>query len=64
MSLGVVVRLDLLIEEERVDEVKCVEHRQFDAVDEDLPVFGTMASQFNDPGMNNLFSALMNLIKG
>ncbi|HXH98814.1 MAG TPA: methylmalonyl-CoA mutase family protein [Sphingobacteriaceae bacterium] len=38
-------------------------HHLFDAIDDDLPVFGTMASQFNDPGMNNLFSALMTTIR-
>jgi methylmalonyl-CoA mutase len=38
-------------------------HQLFTAKDEDLPVFGTMASQFNDPGMNNLFEALMKTIK-
>ncbi len=38
-------------------------HQLFDAADEDLPVIGTMASQFNDPGMNALFSKLMGLIK-
>jgi methylmalonyl-CoA mutase len=38
-------------------------HNVFDAKDEDLPVYGTMASQFNDPGTNNLFSALMQKIK-
>jgi methylmalonyl-CoA mutase len=32
------------------------------ATDEELPVFGTMASQFNDPGVNNLFKALMDKI--
>ena len=37
-------------------------HHLFDARDEDLPIFGTMASQFNDPGMNNLFFSLMNTI--
>ena len=37
-------------------------HQLFDAKDEDLPVFGTMASQFNDPGMNTLFEALMKTI--
>jgi methylmalonyl-CoA mutase len=37
-------------------------HNLFDAKDETIPVFGTMASQFNDPGMNNLFSALMEKI--
>ena len=34
-------------------------HNLFDAKDEVIPVFGTMASQFNDPGMNQLFTALM-----
>ncbi|GGE70553.1 methylmalonyl-CoA mutase [Pedobacter psychrotolerans] len=38
-------------------------HNLFDAKDEDIPVYGTMASQFNDPGMNNLFVALMEKIK-
>jgi len=37
-------------------------HNLFDARDDDIPVFGTMASQFNDPGMNNLFVALMEKI--
>jgi len=30
--------------------------------DKDLPVYGTMASQFNDPGVNNLYKALMDII--
>jgi methylmalonyl-CoA mutase len=34
-------------------------HQLFDTPDENLPVIGTMASQFNDPGMNKLFSELM-----
>ena len=38
-------------------------HKLFEAKDEDLPVFGTMASQFNDPGMNSLFGALIKTIK-
>jgi len=38
-------------------------HNLFDAKDEEIPVFGTMASQFNDPGMNNLFVSLLNEIK-
>ncbi len=38
-------------------------HHLFEAKDESLPVYGTMASQFNDPGMNNLFEALMRAIK-
>ncbi len=27
-----------------------------------MPVFGTIASQFNDPGMNNLYLAVMEKI--
>ncbi|MFC1222804.1 methylmalonyl-CoA mutase family protein [Pedobacter sp. BG31] len=38
-------------------------HNIFDAKDNEIPVYGTMASQFNDPGMNNLFVALMDQIK-
>nr|WP_199079299.1 methylmalonyl-CoA mutase family protein [Pedobacter sp. ASV19] len=38
-------------------------HNLFDAKDETIPVYGTMASQFNDPGMNNLFTSLMEKIK-
>lgn len=38
-------------------------HLIFDTKDEELPVYGTMASQFNDPGTNNLFAALMKKIK-
>ena len=34
-------------------------HNLFDARDEEIPVFGTIASQFNDPGMNSLFVALL-----
>ncbi len=34
-------------------------HQKFDASDDDIPVYGTMASQFNDPGMNALYYALM-----
>lgn len=37
-------------------------HLLWDAKPEDLPVFGTIASQFNDPGMNQLYLSLMNLI--
>jgi methylmalonyl-CoA mutase len=37
-------------------------HLLFDASDDSMPVFGTMASQFNDPGMNSLFAALMKTI--
>ena len=31
----------------------------WEASDEELPVFGTIASQFNDPGMNTLYRAIM-----
>ncbi len=34
-------------------------HNLWDAKQEDLPVFGTIASQFNDPGMNRLYSAVV-----
>ncbi len=37
-------------------------HNAFTAADDALPVFGTMASQFNDPGMNRLYRALIGLI--
>ncbi len=35
---------------------------KWDARDEDMPVFGTIASQFNDPGMNRLYVAVMSAI--
>ncbi|HRP82927.1 MAG TPA: methylmalonyl-CoA mutase family protein, partial [Flavobacteriales bacterium] len=38
-------------------------HKLFDAKDEDLPVVGTIASQFNDPGTNTLYERLMRKIK-
>ena len=34
-------------------------HQLLDLPDERLPVYGTIASQFNDPGTNALFAALM-----
>ncbi len=37
-------------------------HNFWDAKDEDLPVFGTIASHFNDPGMNFLYKAIMDKI--
>ncbi len=37
-------------------------HQLWDADDESLPVFGTIASQFNDPGMNRLYKAIMDKI--
>jgi methylmalonyl-CoA mutase len=37
-------------------------HKLFDAKDDDLPVVGTIASQFNDPGTNKLYAVLMKTI--
>lgn len=37
-------------------------HGLWETSDEDIPVYGTIASQFNDPGMNKLYAALMNKI--
>ena len=34
----------------------------FDAADDELPVFGTIAAQFNDPGTNVLYRALIEAI--
>jgi methylmalonyl-CoA mutase len=34
-------------------------HNLWDIAEEDIPVYGTIASQFNDPGMNNLYKAIM-----
>jgi methylmalonyl-CoA mutase len=34
-------------------------HAKWTAKDEELPVIGTIASQFNDPGVNQLFDSLM-----
>ncbi len=34
-------------------------HNLWEEEDESLPVFGTIASQFNDPGMNSLYRAVM-----
>ncbi len=34
-------------------------HQLWDTPQEQLPVFGTIASQFNDPGMNKLYKAIM-----
>ncbi|MBK9289828.1 MAG: cobalamin-dependent protein [Flavobacteriales bacterium] len=38
-------------------------HQLWDADDDKLPVVGTIASQFNDPGTNNLYVRLMETIK-
>ncbi|MCK5700920.1 MAG: methylmalonyl-CoA mutase family protein, partial [Cyclobacteriaceae bacterium] len=37
-------------------------HNLFELQDEDLPVYGTIASQFNDPGMNSLYLAILGKI--
>jgi isobutyryl-CoA mutase len=37
-------------------------HQLFQAKDEELPVFGTIASQFNDPGTNSLYKAVMDTL--
>jgi methylmalonyl-CoA mutase len=37
-------------------------HNLWDAKAEDMPVFGTIASQFNDPGMNSLYKSLMDKV--
>lgn len=37
--------------------------KMFDAADESLPIFGTIASQFNDPGVNTLYVHLVDTIK-
>jgi methylmalonyl-CoA mutase len=34
-------------------------HNLWDTEDEKLPVYGTIASQFNDPGMNRLYKVIM-----
>ncbi len=41
-------------------------HNLWDAKDDNLPVFGTIASQFNDPGMNTLYKKVMDalVVKG
>jgi methylmalonyl-CoA mutase len=37
-------------------------HQLWDTADEEIPVFGTIASQFNDPGMNTLYKQIMDLL--
>jgi methylmalonyl-CoA mutase cobalamin-binding domain/chain len=37
-------------------------HQLWDAKDGTLPVFGTIASQFNDPGTNTLYKAIMDKV--
>lgn len=37
-------------------------HLLWDTPDEEIPVYGTIASQFNDPGTNTLYKAIMDLV--
>ncbi|UII23793.1 methylmalonyl-CoA mutase family protein [Fulvivirga ligni] len=37
-------------------------HQLWETPDEDIPVYGTIASQFNDPGMNRLYKEVMDVI--
>ena len=37
-------------------------HKLFDKAADTMPVFGTIASQFNDPGTNTMYHALMGLM--
>jgi methylmalonyl-CoA mutase len=37
-------------------------HNAFSVADDDVPVHGTIASQFNDPGMNRLYAAVMQAV--
>ena len=37
-------------------------HKLFDKQPDDMPVFGTIASQFNDPGTNTMYKSLMDIV--
>src|SRR5690606_34402193 len=37
-------------------------HQLWDISDDDIPVFGTIASQFNDPGTNTLYKEIMDML--
>jgi isobutyryl-CoA mutase len=37
-------------------------HKLWDTASDDMPVFGTMASQFNDPGTNSLYHQIIQLL--
>jgi Putative periplasmic protein kinase ArgK and related GTPases of G3E family len=37
-------------------------HKLFDTPVDEMPIYGTIASQFNDPGTNTLYKALMDII--
>ncbi|RZL18173.1 MAG: methylmalonyl-CoA mutase, partial [Sphingomonas sp.] len=38
-------------------------HQRWDSPLEEMPVFGTIASQFNDPGMNRLYRAILRTLE-
>ena len=38
-------------------------HGRWDAPTDEMPVFGTIASQFNDPGMNRLYRAVLRMLE-
>ena len=38
-------------------------HNLWEIKDEDIPVYGTIASQFNDPGTNDLYKGIVKLLK-
>ena len=38
-------------------------HGLWDAPTDEMPVFGTIASQFNDPGMNRLYRAVLQMLE-
>ncbi|MFZ9044582.1 MAG: methylmalonyl-CoA mutase family protein [Cyclobacteriaceae bacterium] len=38
-------------------------HNLWETADSDIPVYGTIASQFNDPGMNQLYKAIMDQLE-
>ena len=38
-------------------------HKLFDKAADSMPVFGTIASQFNDPGTNTMYKAMMDLLE-
>ncbi len=38
-------------------------HKLFDKKADDMPVYGTIASQFNDPGTNTMYKSLMDLLE-
>jgi methylmalonyl-CoA mutase len=39
-------------------------HNAFDGDDDTLPIYGTIASQFNDPGVNTLYKSVIDKIVG